>query len=235
MLTVDVKDPAGLAKTIGRIESTLVPPGPMGPPAPTTRPAEPRASRPRRPGPTIESIKFARSDIHYLALPSNFSPIPVAPAWTLHKKRLLVALWPQVIESAVAANGQTKPLIKSAEFRSARTRIAGKPSILVYCNGPKIVRQLYHWGLIGWTLAANQLAAGNIREARPDWLPPLSTVEQYLRPSIVAVCPDATGITIESYSSLPGLAPAAGVLLNPAIFWLDIPAGKQMRQLQDEF
>jgi hypothetical protein len=62
------------------------------------------------------------------------------------------------------------------------------------------------------------------KDARPSLLPPLTTVEQYLRPSIAAICPDAGGITFETYGSLPSAVPAAGMLLNPATLWLSMPA-----------
>ena len=234
-LTVDVKDPAKLAEAIARIEAAVMPDKPVGPPAPATAPAGPE--EPARPskGPAIETIKFARTEVHYLALPSDYSPMPIAPAWAIHKNRLVVAAWPQVIESAVAGNGPAKGIAQTPAFRSARGRIAGKPSVILYVNGPAIARQVYHAGLVGWTLSANKLAAGILPDARPDWLPPLSTIEQYLRPSIVAVCPDAGGITIESYGSLPSIAPAAGLLLNPAVIWLAAPEAPRMRSIQDEF
>jgi hypothetical protein len=229
MLTADVKDPAKLAAAIGKIESALLPPGkgPQGP-APATSPA---GAGKAVPGPTsrpsIETLKFARADIHYLALPSAFAPMPLAPAWALHKNHLLVAAWPQVIQSAIAVNGSGNPVTQTADFRSARSRLAGKPSVLFYCNGPKIARQVYNWAMIGWTAGANKLAGMGFKGARPSWLPPLTTVEQYLRPSIAAVCPDAEGITFETYGSLPSAVPAAGMLLNPVPVWLSTLAWQQ--------
>ncbi len=226
MLTVDVKDPAKLAAAIGKIESALLPP-----PAPAT--TAPAGAGKASPGPTsrpsVETLKFARADIHYLALPSAFAPMPLAPAWTLHKNHLLVAAWPQVIQSAIAVNAPASPVTQTADFRPARSRVAGKPSVLFYCNGPKMARQVYNWALIGWTAGANKLAALGFKDARPTWLPPLTTVEQYLRPSIVAVCPDAEGITFETYGSLPSAVPAAGMLLNPVPVWLSTLAVEKFR------
>jgi len=92
-----------------------------------------------------------------------------------------------------------------------------------------VARQIYNWALVGWTAAANALAGEGTMDACPSWLPPLTTVEQYLRPSIAAVCPDAGGITFESYGSLPSVAPAAGLLLNPVALWLSVPAAQEAR------
>jgi hypothetical protein len=107
--------------------------------------------------------------------------------------------------------------------------VAGKPSVLFYCNGPKIARQAYNLAMVGWTIGANKLAGMGFKDARPSLLPPLTTVEQYLRPSIAAICPDAGGITFETYGSLPSAVPAAGMLLNPATLWLSMPAVRKAR------
>jgi hypothetical protein len=227
MLTVDVKDPAKLAGAIGKIESALLPPPgkePKGPATAATAPAVGKADPSPTSRPSVETLKFARADIHYLALPSALAPMPLAPAWALHKNHLLVAAWPQVIQSAIAVNGSASPVTQTASFRSARSRVSGKPSVLFYCNGPKMARQVYNWALIGWTVGANKLAALGFKDARATWLGPLTTVEQYLRPSIVAVCPDVGGITFETYGSLPSVVPAAGMLLNPVPVWLSMPA-----------
>ena len=228
MLTADVKDPAKLAAAIGKIESALLPPPGKEPKGPATATTAPAGAGQAAPGPTsrpsIETLKFARADIHYLALPSALAPMPLAPAWALHKNHLLVAAWPQVIQSAIAADGAGSPVTQTADFRSARSRVAGKPSVLFYCNGPKIARQAYNLAMVGWTIGANKLAGMGFKDARPSLLPPLTTVEQYLRPSIAAICPDAGGITFETYGSLPSAVPAAGMLLNPATLWLSMPA-----------
>lgn len=234
-LSVSVKDPAKLSRAIARIEAAVMPPKPVGPPAPATRGAKPAPGRRPYAGPRIETIRFARSEIHYLALPSRYSPMPFAPAWAVHDKRLIVAPWPQVIQSSVAEATKAQGVAQTPEFREARRRIAGKPSILLYCNGPRFARELYHSGLLLWTVLANQLAAEDLPDARPHWLPPLSTVEQYLRPSIVAVCPDGAGITVESYGLLPSAAGASGLFLNPATIWLALPARERVRHVHERF
>ncbi len=227
-LTVNVKDPTKLAEALRKIEAAILPKPPK--PAGDDKPSPPPApNRPR-----IETLKFARTDIKYLVMPSRRKPMPLAPAWTIHKNRFMLAGFPQVLQSAVAVNGTAKPITQTPDFRSARGRIAGKPSVLLYCNTPKIARQVYHWALIGWTTAANALASEGIVNAQPAWLPPLTTVEQYLRPSIAAVCPDAGGITFETYSSLPGAAPAVGTLLNPMSLAILVPAISSARRQASE-
>ncbi|MGB2820525.1 MAG: hypothetical protein WBF17_06055 [Phycisphaerae bacterium] len=221
LLTVTVKDAAKLSAAIQKIEAKLQPPPKAEAPAP---PGE-RPERPtRRPsGPTIEKLQSGQVEIHYLAMPSRRTPLPVAPAWAIHKNRLYLAPYPQVIEAAVAANGPRKPITQDPAFRSVRGRITGKCSILCYSNPPKIARQVYNWALIGWTLGANAIAGEADVPVKPGWLPPISSIEKYLWPQVCAISADAEGISFEGYGSLPSPTLAAGLVLNQVPVWLAMP------------
>lgn len=166
----------------------------------------------------IHSLKAGETEIHYVAVHTNI--MPVAPAWAISKDRLYIALWPQVIQSALEGPS-AKPLIKDPAFIAARARLAAKPSGLVYLNLPRLARQVYNFGLVGWTIAANALAHEAGIPARPDWLPPLNKIEKYLWPHMGAMSADADGITFEQYGSLPCLGatalPAVGVAAAVAL------------------
>jgi len=231
LLSVQVRDAERLAAAVRKIEARLQPPAP---PAPPTGPAATDAGAPRphprpgRTGPTIEILRCDRAEIHYLALPSRRAPLPVAPAWAIHKDRLYLAAYPQVIQAAIA-DGGAKPITADETFRKARLRIAGKPSALLYVNTPMVARRVYPWLLAGWTLAANGIRGETPVEAACAWLPPLSSIEKYLWPQIAAVCPDGDGITFEGYGSLPSLPVAGGLLLTPVPVWLAAPAAASAR------
>jgi len=218
LLSVSVKDAAKLAATIKKIEAKLQPPAAEGGAAPP----------PPGSGPRLETLKAGRTDIRYLAGASRHSPWPVAPAWAVYKDRFYLAPYPQVIQSIILANGR-KPITQSPDFVKVRSRLADKPSILAYVNGPKIVRQVYHWALIGWTLGANVAAGETDVPVSPSWLPPISTIEQYLWPQICSVSADAEGITFESYGSLPSPSVFAPLLFNQAAAWGVFPVVHQAR------
>ena len=141
-------------------------------------------------------------------------PLPVAPAWALHKKRLYVAAWPQVIQ-AVIANGSKRPLTKDPAFQKARARITGRPSVLCYCNVPAILRHTYPFLLTAWTMGAGALSAEIGAPASPTWLPSLPKMEKYLWPQITGISADAEGITFEGYGSLPGVGLVVGPMGSP--------------------
>jgi len=201
LLTAAVKDAPKLAAAIKKVEARAAQEGPKG---------------------LLQTVKEGRTEIRYLALGATGETAPVAPAWALHKGRFYLAAFPQVIQSAVAENGK-KSVAQSPAFRAARGRIAGKPSILLYANPPKIVEQVYHWALIGWTLAANALTEETGVPVQPSWLPPMSSIKKYLWPQVCAVSSDPKGITVESYGSLPPVSVVAPLLLNPAPVWGAVP------------
>jgi len=214
LLSVQVKDTGKFSAALGKIEEFLR--KQLERPARATGDAPMR--RMRRAPPTFETVKAGGTEIHYLA----FTDVPVAPAWAIHKDRLYVALWPQVVQSAIEG-GAERPITQDAAFRAARARITGKPSMLTYLNTPKVLRQAYNLLLVGWTAGSGQLAGRERFAAKPDWLPPLSKIEKYLWPEIGAVSADAEGITFEGYGSMPccglvlGPVGAAAAILVPVI------------------
>ena len=206
VLTLELKDTKKFSRVLAKVEDVMrkqmTPPEPApDAPAPGDAPA-PR----RRRGPAIESVTIDGVAIRYVRLAGM--PVPVAPAWAVHKGKLYVAAWPQVVATAIANEGK-KPLTRDPAFRALRKRIARGPSMLGYVNMPQIVRQFYNLGLVGWTLAANMLSQKADIDVKPDWLPLLSKLEKYLSPGICAVSAEIDGITFESYSSLPSPALAA--------------------------
>jgi len=239
VLTVQVKDAkklqAGIAKLEASIRKKLAPPAPepvdparkqaaftcpMHPEIrmPTTGkcpkcgmgliPAE-RVQRPRPAPASLETIKVGRTQIRYVAFATR-EPIPIAPAWAIHKDKLYIAGWPQVIQTAI--EGPARPLLtQDPAYRKTRAKVAANASILLYANYPRIVRQVYNWGLLGWTAGANVLPHETGIAARPGWLPSLSKLEKYLWPQVGIVSADAKGITFEGYGSLP----APDMLLSP--------------------
>jgi len=221
VLTVQVKDPAKLAAAVAKIEDFAK--GQMGA---TSRAAAAESGDKEaapipmlhRRGPSIQAYRSGEAEIHYLTI----GMLPVAPAWAIHKDRLYIAAWPQVIESAIA--GPEKPIAQLEAFRSARARVAAKPSILCFANTPKILRQVYNFGLLGWTMVANMLPGEFGQSLKVEWLPPLTTLEKYLWPEITGVSADDEGITIESYGSIPAAnlvmplnSPMTVAILLPAL------------------
>ena len=184
VLSATITDAQKLAASLAKIEKYIVDNLPPG---------------------SLMKTSAGRVEVHYVSFASK-SFVPVAPAWAIYEDRFYLALWPQVIQSTI--QNVTTPIVADAKFAQWRAMVADKPSVMTYSNLPKIARQLYNIALLGWTVAAGQLSQSTPIAANPDWLPALSAIEKYLWPNISTISADATGVTIESYGSLPfgGLA-----------------------------
>lgn len=206
LLTVELKDSAKFANTLGSLQQML--------------------------SPLLESTGSAsgilttsadRTEINYVAVAGSDFFLPVAPAWAVGESKFYLAGWPQIIEAAVIGHAQGA-LTESAEYLSAREKIQGTPSILSYTNTPNILRQVYSSGLFMWTMGANALSGLADVQARPDWLPALPALQKYLWPQISAVSSDEDGITFESYGSLPGVGALGSVTATPLTTAAVLPA-----------
>jgi len=160
------------------------------------------ARRRRRPKsqPSIETVKAGETDVRYVALPVG--PVPVAPAWTVHKGRFYMALFPQVIQATIDNDGAA-PLTSVPAFAALRAKVSKNASMLSYVNTPKIVGKFYNLALLFWTAAANAGAEESGIPLKPDWLPALSKIGKYLPPAVSAVSADKTGILIEEHAATP--------------------------------
>jgi prepilin-type processing-associated H-X9-DG protein len=216
LLTADVKDAAKFSSAVARLEALLKPPASASAPAADS---DSPFGRPRG-GPALRVLKTGEVEIHYVSF--SGMPIPVAPAWAVYKGRLYVAAWPQVILSALDNQGKA-PLVKNADFAQLRARLGGGPSIITYFNASRFLRMGYGLPLALWTAGSGMIPGEGPQVALPEWLPPLSVFEKCIRPAISASSSDKDGITLEGYSTFPGigispLSPAVSVaVLMPAL------------------
>ena len=182
---------------------------------------------------TFKTVKAGRADVRYAAVAPRSpwdTPIPVAPAWSVHKGRLYLAAWPQVVVSTIEngnGNGgentaRNEKLLKDETFLSLRKRVSAEASIVAYLNTPSLTRQLYNMQLIGGTMGLGQVFRG--AEFRPMWPLPLSRLEKYTWPEINAVSSDKDGILFEAYGSgpslgsiLPGMALGGAAAIAPVV------------------
>ncbi|NQU76408.1 MAG: DUF3352 domain-containing protein [Planctomycetes bacterium] len=222
VLVVQLKDEAKFVATMEKIETLL---NNMGTTQPAdSQPAEPRESNRRHAAPSLLSVTAGETKISYLKL-----PLPVSPAWAVHEGSLIVAAWPQVVKSVIE-NADTPRLIADSGFKQALNRVSPQACMLCYVNLPKIARQLYPLPLLGWTGMANLLSNEGLAECRPDWLPSISAIDEFLWPSIAAVSADEGGITVEDYCSLP-MAGVSIVATSAAATSILLPSLGQARAL----
>ncbi|MDY7011795.1 MAG: DUF3352 domain-containing protein, partial [Planctomycetota bacterium] len=214
-VTVQLKDAAKFSAALTKLEAQID--KMMGGGLGETMPAGPEGSG-GDPKAGIRKYKSGDVEVHYVAMQGD-TPIPVAPAWAVHKDKFYLAAFPQVV-AATACGTPEKPLAQSANFAAFRKRLSPNASALSYTNTPSLIRRFYGVVLLGGTAATNALSqfAPSIK---PEMLPPLPKVEKYVWPEIAAISSDANGITIESYGSMPSFItsnlPGAGTSLATSI------------------
>jgi hypothetical protein len=191
VLSISVRDEQKLSETLSKLETALASQAPV----------------------TVQTVKAGRTEVHYASLRAG-GPIPVAPAWAVYQGELHVALWPQVICDVIARDaGSASPVTATPAYQAVRQHLGASASMISYTDTPRILRKLYGLLLVGWTTGSNLLAGHGAVKIDPDWLPPLTTLEKYLWPSISSVSPDERGITFEGYGSMP----ACGLLRLPMV------------------
>ncbi|MCY2929296.1 MAG: hypothetical protein NTV86_07325 [Planctomycetota bacterium] len=229
MLTVSVKDPAKAAAVTAGIEGFLArmlvpPPAPAADGDDINRPVP----RPRKSW-SIERRKVGQTTVTFLLRRGEM--MPVSPAWAIHEGRLYVALWPQVIESAIVrqapgadpAAAKTVFLPNTPAYAALKRRVGPGASALMYVNGAALVKDVYNILLIGWSMVAGELTRQAPGLARST-MPALTTLEAYLQPEMAAVIPDAGGITYRAQSTLGGLSGAAALVPAAAAVALPVVA-----------
>ncbi len=211
LLTIQVKDTAKLSAALEKIENfarkQLA--------DTTTAPTD--FSGFSRPGSriVIRSLKAGRVNIRYLAGNIIRTPLPIAPAWAIHKGRMYLAPWPQVIQSAIEYAGKD-PLTKSPQYLRIRSKISPKASGLMYVNVPKLLRDLYPLQIVANTMLLNTVRQFSPLAEGVIWPLALSRLEKYAWPEATVCYADADGVTLETYGAGPATTIGAPVVAGMA-------------------
>ncbi|MBN1943312.1 MAG: hypothetical protein JW849_08465 [Phycisphaerae bacterium] len=209
MITVDAADPEKLQAFIDKLETTLLPP----PPAEQQAASQPYRHGPR---PRVEKMKVGDTEIHYLRTSGQWAGAAFLPAWAVHENRLYLALWPQIIASAI--QNTAEPLTASAEYQALRKRFAPNASAMIYVNTPEIMKKLYPLQLVGGTVLMNVIAARTETNLPvPLWPGSLQSVLQFLIPQMNVISHDAEGITFEGYGTCPSVLPAGPMVVGAGV------------------
>ncbi len=166
----------------------------------------------------ITEFDHAGHKVYYLKTPGN--ELPIAPAWCLTDKELIVALFPQNVKAYLSRGKGFVSLAKRPEVAQALASKPG-PMKLVYQDTPELFRLGYPLLQIGAKYAVGQLRRGGI-DVDLAILPSAAAITKHLRPGTIAVTRTAAGIEIVSKQTLPtgnvGASVPVGVaLLLPAV------------------
>ena len=193
VLTVELKDPAAFARTIAKIEMAVRVKNMFGGGGGDD-------DEERRPRASIEKLKVGDTEVHYILSSRGF--MPITPAWAVHNKKLYLAMYPQVIKSAIDNEGKN-PITASPGFAALRARSNKNALGLLYVNTPQLLGRHYAMALLLAHLGAQYGGGRNGQPIRPDFLPAMSTIVKYVPATMMTVSADKTGVTVEQHGAHP--------------------------------
>ena len=152
-------------------------------------------------GPRIVKSKFAGQTIYHLEMPLRDAP-PIAPAWCLTEKELIVAPFPQQIK-AYLSRQKDSPSIAAAPEVAAVLKEGG-PMALSYCDTRKAAEYLYPLACMAGPLVSDEMRRGGL-EFDASAIPSATAILPHLQPSLSFVRRTSEGIEIVSHGPIGGI------------------------------
>jgi len=151
----------------------------------------------------LSSTSYRDHRIEYLNLTGV--PMPVAPAWTVHQKRIVVGLYPQMVMAAVDRLLDASPedsLATNPDFARARKTLGGLGSSVTYLDTRRAIEQLY---AVALPLAQMGLSMGQSEGLKLDVssLPGRRPLTQHLFAHVSTAKREESGVLCSSYGPLP--------------------------------
>ena len=180
--------------------------------------AEMRRGGGRGSGPRIEQFHFAGQDVYFFN--AREMQFPLAPAWCLTEKELIVAPFPQNIKAYLSRGDQVKSIAAVPEV-AGLFQSAGGPLMLSYCDTRKVFDVVYPL-----VPAIAQMALGELSREGIDLdvsiLPSAAAIGKHLRPAVTVLRRSEAGIELVTRQTVPGgsigsTVPVAAAVLLPAV------------------
>jgi len=172
----------------------------------------------RRGVPQIDQFEFAGRTVYVFN--ARTPQFPLAPAWCLTEKELVVAAFPQNVKAFLSREASAGSLASVPEVAAAMTS-ADPPIVLCYNDTPKIFELVYPLAPFFAQAISAEMQRGGINIS-VDLLPSAPAVAKHLRPGVTTVCRTAAGVECTTRQTLPGgnvgaTAPVTVALLMPAV------------------
>ena len=153
----------------------------------------------RRSQVTIADCTFHGQQIHFL----NFigEPVPVAPAWCITDKELIVSLSPQTIKAHLSRGTKAESL---ANTPAARELFAGRPgpTYVSYTDSAAFVRTLYPLLQFAFGAIASEMQREGIN-IDMSILPSAAAILPHMSPSLSTETTTKDGLLIVRQGTLP--------------------------------
>jgi hypothetical protein len=168
--------------------------------------------------PRVETFSYAGKKVH--VFDSGERDFPIAPAWCLTDKHLVVAAYPTSIK-AFLGRGKTFESLAKAPAVAAVLEGQGQLCFLSYADTRRIFDLTYPLLPVFFHMAASEMRSEGM-EIPAGLMPTAGSVRRHLRPSVATVRRTPAGIEVVTHQTIPGnmalsTAPVAVGLLIPAV------------------
>lgn len=166
----------------------------------------------------MQSFDFAGQKVHFITFAGGEAP--VAPAWCLTDKHLVIALYPQTIKSFLSRAASGDSLAKVPLVAKALNSTDGGPHALVYHDDKALFGLVYPMLQAGAPVVCAELQRHGF-QVDASMLPSADVIAKHLQPGLSTVSRTKSGVYSETRASLSinaVAAPAfATALLLPAV------------------
>ncbi|MCG3181809.1 MAG: hypothetical protein BIFFINMI_04232 [Phycisphaerae bacterium] len=199
-LVMEVKDPAKLRLTMGRIETVLSA-------ASTGRQhgnSDDNAAPPR-PKVTFAEVEYKGSRIRYMQ--SRGIPNPVAPAYCVTDKYLVLSLWPQTTKAALdqIARGREGSILGDEQFKALMAKLPAGASFVGYTDDRQTMKMIYPLLPPLWQTISSVVRRKGV-DLDPAWLPTQAALLRHVSGTAGVIVNQPDGLMMVGRGWLPGVS-----------------------------
>jgi hypothetical protein len=177
---------------------------------------------PNREQDPVGQFEFAGQQVYWFHLGRNHD-LPIAPAWCLTERELVVSMMPQGIKSYLSHDAASESLATAPEL--AAVLEAGEAPLAVgYLDTRRAFELAYPWLQMFVQAAVGELARDGAPPFDISLLPSAAAIGRHLQPAVVAMRRTTAGIEITSRQTVPGTGMVL-VLPIPGFLWYQFESG----------
>ncbi len=154
-------------------------------------------------------------------------PIPIAPAWGIDKKHVVIALYPQMVATTLdrlAAASKEDSILANADFQRGRKLLPGKLYALSYVDSRRAFESIYPF-LVPFAQMAAAMAQEEISGLNISLLPQRDVISRHLFGDVSGTMSDEDGVTSVSHGPLPVVLGSGGTAMTlPLVTAIALPA-----------
>lgn len=172
----------------------------------------------------IRSMEVGCNTVHFVN--SIGEDIPVAPAWCVTDKHLVISLFPQGVAAFLNRKPGTKTLASLPHVQRALQ--ADRPPIsLCYVDSATVCRAAYPLALMGANMLFSELQREGV-DLNISVMPDGETIARHLQPAITTVTNSDDGVEMIATRTLP-ISVGAGTAILPTLFLAGVSQSRMTR------